>query len=110
MQGVQYLLLELGALSQEDPVPVIDHLVHHSVPVICHLSIQNLIGKMVLGVLYQQLSPPVCVQTHQGQHCRSAGKCICHNVVLPLDILDVKVINLDLADPLLLPLLQLFLL
>ena len=102
---MQYLLLELGALSQEDPVPVIDYLIHHSVPVICHLSIQNLTSKMVLGVLYQQLSPSVRVQTHQGQRCRSARKCICHNVVLPLDILDVKVISLDLADPLLLPLL-----
>ena len=69
---MQYLLLELGDLSQEDPIPVVDHLVHHPVPVIYHLSVQNLISKTVLGVLHQKLSPLVHVQTHQRQRCRSA--------------------------------------
>ena len=59
MRGMQYILLELGALSQEDPVPQVDHLIHHIVPVICNLSVQHLTGKTVLGVLYQKLSPLV---------------------------------------------------
>ena len=48
----KYLFLELRYLNQEDPVPVVDDLIDHPVPVIRHLPIQNLTCKSILRVLY----------------------------------------------------------
>ena len=52
----------------------------------------------------------IWLNAHQRKRGRLPRQRISYHIVLPLDILNVKIVGLDLTHPLLLPLLQLLLL
>lgn len=106
MSCLHNLLLDLGSGYQLYSVLIIYHIIHHPESVVPLCAIQYLTSLSILGILNQKLSLPIMSDIHQRQCHGPPGECICHYVLIALDILNLKVIGLDFAHPLLLPLLQ----